>query len=152
MGGGWSWGLRESKVCLPGRVGAAARSQGRPVGDVRWKEWGEENGVGAARGVHTAVAGPQKAPGQGMRPSGTGAGAARPPLLSFPTPGSAVAKRAPTPPSPSSRAAGGFTGKWLSKVARSPCTVLRGVPGWSLHVSLCISKAQSHPVCANHHN
>lgn len=150
MGGGWSWRSRESRVCLPGRVGAAARSQGPPVRGFRWKEWGEETGGGAARRVHAAAAGPQKAPGQEGRPRWTGAGAAQPPLLSYP--GSSVAKRAPTPPPPSSRAAGGFTGKWLSKVACSPCTVLRGVPGWSLHVSLCISKAQSHPVCANHHN
>lgn len=141
-GGYGSWGSGDSKVCLPGRAGAAARGPGRLMGGVRWKEWGGESKKNP-RGRSWAPKGP-----------GTREALAQPDHRSYRprAPQLRWGCLPPRPPRPSSRAAGDFAGKWLSKVVRRQCSVLRGVPGWSLHVSLCISKAQSHPVCANHHN
>lgn len=59
VGGGGSWGSRREQDVPPWPRGGCDRQPGRRLeGGIRWKEWDEGNGVGAARGVHAAVAGP----------------------------------------------------------------------------------------------
>ena len=127
-------GQADSCACRLGRVGTATGSQG----DCREASGGKTGAKRMGWGSKKRPRGrswPQKVLGhQSYR--------ALAPLRPPP----------PPPPSAESPRRWSLAGKWLCKVARSQCTVLRGVPGWSLHVSLCISKAQSHPVCANHHN
>lgn len=58
VGGGGSWGSRREQDVPPRPRGGCDREPGRLEGGIRWKEWDEGNGVGAARGVHATVAGP----------------------------------------------------------------------------------------------
>lgn len=111
---------------IPRRRGGCGDGLGRRQGQ---RVEGRE-GVGAANGVHRALGGPRKAP-RGRAGAGRGQGrGGRTPRQ----------RRGPRRKSGS------------AELRAALSAVLRGVPGWSLHVSLCISKAQSHPVCANHHN
>lgn len=145
--GGWvaalAGDLGEAKMNLPRCEGAATRLQ--PEERV-WRE-GDEESRGWGRGEVPTW--PQ--PGGGKRPgTGQGRGAARSPPQSSLRGAAVKVVTTPTTLPPPRR--WGPRRKMAQQSCAQPCTVLGGVPGWSLHVSLCISKAQSHPVCANHHN
>lgn len=120
MGGGWSWRSGESRVCLPGRVGAAARSQGPRVRGFRWKEWGEETGGGGSEKSPRGGSWAPEGPGTGGTPARDRCGG-RLSHRSYPTPAPQWRRGRlhPLPPAPEPLGASQENGSAKLRAARA---------------------------------